>query len=254
MSDNTPLLVTENLEKSFGGVVAAGNISISVGRGEQVAIIGSNGAGKTTFVNMVTGYLTPSAGSIRYLGRDITGLNPRQTARAGIRRSFQIAQLFPQMTALENMIITDIAASESKGSFRARSLTDARMDAAMALLKRFGLEGIANEPAGTLPQGVRKQLDIAMAAVNDPALILLDEPTSGVSADEKMEMMDSVIQPLLSDDATLMFIEHDMDIVRRYARRVIAFYEGQILIDGSVEEVLADDKVRQYVIGGVAHA
>ncbi len=254
MSDKTPLLVTENLEKSFGGVIAAGNISISVGRGEQVAIIGSNGAGKTTFVNMVTGYLTPSAGSIRYLGRDITGLNPRQTARAGIRRSFQIAQLFPQMTALENMVITDIAATEDKGSFRARSLTDARMDEAMALLRRFGLEGIAHEPTGTLPQGVRKQLDIAMAAVGDPALILLDEPTSGVSADEKMEMMDSVIQPLLSDDATLMFIEHDMDIVRRYARRVIAFYEGQILIDGGVEEVLADEKVRQYVIGGVAHA
>ncbi len=254
MSDNTPLLVTENLEKSFGGVVAAGNISITVGRGEQVAIIGSNGAGKTTFVNMVTGYLTPSAGSIRYLGRDITGLNPRQTARAGIRRSFQIAQLFPQMTALENMIITDIAANEAKGSFRARSLTDARMDAAMALLNRFGLEGIANEPTGTLPQGVRKQLDIAMAAVNDPALILLDEPTSGVSADEKLEMMDSVIQPLISDDATIMFIEHDMDIVRRYARRVIAFYEGQILIDGTVEEVLANDKVRHYVIGGTADA
>lgn len=254
MSDKIPLLVTENLEKSFGGVIAAGNISINVGRGEQVAIIGSNGAGKTTFVNMVTGYLTPSAGSIRYLGRDITGLNPRQTARAGIRRSFQIAQLFPQLTALENMIITDIAANEATGSFRARSLTEPRVNAAMALLKRFGLESIANEPTGTLPQGVRKQLDIAMAAVNNPALILLDEPTSGVSADEKMEMMDSVIQPLLSDDATLMFIEHDMDIVRRYANRVIAFYEGQILIDGPVEEVLADEKVREYVIGGVTHA
>lgn len=254
MSGIMPLLVTKNLEKSFGGVIAAGNISITVGQGEQVAIIGSNGAGKTTFVNMVTGYLTPSAGAIHFQGKDITGSSPRQTARAGIRRSFQIAQLFPEMTALENMIITDIAAKEASGSLRARSLTDMRLEAAMTLLKRFGLESIANEPTDTLPQGVRKQLDIAMAAVNNPALILLDEPTSGVSADEKMDMMDSVIQPLISDDATIMFIEHDMDIVRRFAHRVIAFYEGEILIDGTVDEVLENDKVRQYVIGGAAHA
>lgn len=254
MSDTSPLLMTKNLEKSFGGVIAAGNISITVDRGEQVAIIGSNGAGKTTFVNMVTGYLTPSAGIIRFQGKDITGSGPRQTARAGIRRSFQIAQLFLEMSALENMIITDIAANEASGSLRSRSLTNARLDTAMTLLKRFGLEGVAYEPTGTLPQGVRKQLDIAMAAVNNPALILLDEPTSGVSADEKIEMMDSVIQPLISDDATIMFVEHDMDIVRRFARRVIAFYEGEILIDGTVDEVLENEKVRQYVIGGTAHA
>lgn len=254
MNGEAPLLVTENLEKTFGGVSAARNISITVSRGERVAIIGSNGAGKTTFVNMVTGYLAPSAGRIRFDGEDITGLSPRKVARAGIRRSFQIAQLFPQMTALENMIITDIAANEAQGSLRARSLTQTRMGKAMALLRRFDLEGIAYEPTGTLPQGVRKQLDIAMAAAGDPALILLDEPTSGVSADEKMEMMDSVIQPLVSDEATIMFIEHDMDIVRRFAGRVIAFYEGEILIDGGVDEVLEHEKVRQYVIGGTAHA
>lgn len=254
MNKYSPLLVTENLEKNFGGVLAASNISITINQGEHVAIIGSNGAGKTTFVNMVTGYLTPSAGVIRYLGRDITGLGPRKTARAGIRRSFQIAQLFLEMNALENMIVTDIAANEGSGSLSARSLTNTRMEAAMMQLESFELEGLAYEPTGTLPQGVRKQLDIAMAAANSPDIILLDEPTSGVSAAEKMSMMDSVMQPLISKNTTIMFIEHDMDIVRRFAHRVIAFYEGEILIDGTVDDVLENDDVRQYIIGDTAHA
>lgn len=243
-----PILVVEGLEKNFGGVVAAQNISMQVNPCEQIAIIGSNGAGKTTFVNMVTGYLKPSAGSILFHGKNITGMNPRQTALAGIRRSFQIAQVFPQLTALENMIIAD-AAAESAVSLWASSLRKKRINEALEMLLHFGLEDIAMEQAGTLPQGTRKKLDIAMASVGSPSIMLLDEPTSGVSVDEKMVMMEKIIEPLKNINATIMFIEHDVDIVRAFAHRVIAFYEGTILADGDTESVLANEKVRDYVIG-----
>ncbi|MBB3988280.1 ABC transporter ATP-binding protein [Sagittula sp. NFXS13] len=245
---SAPLFRTIGLEKTFGGVVAAKDISIDVMSGERIAIIGSNGAGKTTFVNMVTGYLTPSAGQILFDGHDITGLDPRQTAQAGIRRSFQIAQVFAEMTVLENMLIALIAGQDGRPSARA-AITPERIDIARSALDRFGLSVIADTPAGTLPQGTRKQLDIAMAAVGDPRLVLLDEPTSGVSADEKMAMMDTAIAPLDASGATILFIEHDMDVVRRYADRVIAFYEGTVLADGNVAVVLEDEKVRKYVIG-----
>lgn len=251
MTDRQPLLVTKGLEKSFGGVIAARDISISLFPGETLAVIGSNGAGKTTFVNMVTGYLKPSGGTIHFRGRDITGMSPRDTARAGIRRSFQISQIFPQLTALENMMISDISAQKTKGGWTAPALTPQRMDTAIATLARFELDKFADSVVATLPQGVKKQLDIAMAAVGDPSIILLDEPTSGVSVDEKIAMMDNVIQPLKGDDATVLFIEHDMDIVSRFASRTVAFYEGTILADGPTDEVLQNDKVREYVIGGV---
>jgi len=254
MSNKDPILVAEGLEKRFGGVTAARDISISLYPGETLAVIGSNGAGKTTFVNMVTGYLTPSAGTIHFKGQDITGMSPRKTARIGIRRSFQISQVFPQLTVLENVMISDIAALDGKGGMFAPAITDERMHAARANLARFGLEGFAENVVSTLPQGVKKQLDIAMAAVEDPAVILLDEPTSGVSVDEKIGMMDSVITPLKGEDATVLFIEHDMDIVSRFASRTVAFYEGTILADGPTEEVLQNAKVLEYVIGGVAHA
>ena len=245
------ILEVADLQKSFGAVVAARDINVTVEEHEVVGIIGANGAGKTTFVNMVTGYLTPSAGEIRFEGRNVTGLDPRRTARAGIRRSFQIAQVFPELTAIENLVVADVAAGPSVASLLGPSLTPARLSAARAVLERFGLLALADQPTGTLPQGQRKQLDIAMAAVSNPSLILLDEPTSGVSADEKLEMMEQVLQPLQHEGATVLFIEHDMDIVRRFAERVVAFDEGSILADGSVEDVLANPDVRERVIGGV---
>ncbi|MBL4796755.1 MAG: ATP-binding cassette domain-containing protein [Oleispira sp.] len=253
MSKRQALLTTTNLEKTFGGVIAAHNINISLYTGEVVAVIGSNGAGKTTFVNMVTGYLKPSSGTISFKGQDITGFDPRGTARAGIRRSFQISQIFPQLTVLENVMIADIAALEGKGGLRGKALTAARMEVGLASLARFGLEKFADDDVETLPQGVKKQLDIAMAAVDDPELILLDEPTSGVSVDEKISMMESVIEPLKNENSAVLFIEHDMDIVTRFADRTIAFYEGTILADGPTSEVLVHDKVREYIIGG-SHA
>lgn len=250
MTDNSQIVLqVRGLEKHFGGVVAARDINVDVRHGEQIAIVGSNGAGKTTFVNMVTGYLKPSGGTISFRGQDVTGLDPRLTARAGIRRSFQIAQVFPQMTVLENMLTADFAIEEGRSALWRASLSKTRIDRARKDLAHFGLAAHEGRVAGTLPQGIRKQLDIAMASVGEPELMLLDEPTSGVSVDEKLGMMDRVIGPLRDTGATIMFIEHDIDIVRNYANRVIAFYEGTILADGDVATVLADAKVREYVIG-----
>lgn len=249
MTEAPTVLEVRNLEKRFGGVIAAHAIDVTVTSGEQIAIVGSNGAGKTTFVNMVTGYLKPSGGEIRFCGTDVTGLRPRQTARAGIRRSFQIAQVFPHLTVLENMLMADVALERGPFALWRKSLSARRITEARAALAHFGLEDHTMRVAGTLPQGIRKQLDIAMASVGKPQLMLLDEPTSGVSAEEKIAMMDRVIPPLRAIGATIMFIEHDIDIVRNYASRIIAFYEGTILADGDPATVLADQKVRQYVVG-----
>lgn len=248
------LLKTVNLEKNFGGVIAAKDINISIQEEEVVAVIGSNGAGKTTFVNMVTGYLKPSSGTIFFDGKDITGHNPKLAVAAGIHRSFQIPQLFMELSVIENILFA-LMVSKDKGKLKisSRALSKANIADAESILSKFSLLKHENEKVISLPQGVRKQLDIAMAAVGGPRMMMLDEPTSGVSTDEKMDMMDVIFEPLLADKTTILFIEHDMEIVQKYANRVIAFYEGMVLKDGSTDEVLKDPKVIEYIVGG-AHA
>ena len=247
------ILAAENLHKRFGAVVAAEAITLTVEAGETVGVIGANGAGKTTFVNMVTGYLKPDAGAIRHDGRDITALTPRQVTRLGIHRSFQIPQIFPELGALDNMLIAlGIARTGRPGVWRA--LMDAGITAeAERALARFGILDYRGQLAGRLPQGVRKLLDIAMAMVGDTSLMLLDEPTSGISADEKTAVMDTIAAALEAAQVTMLFVEHDMEVVERYAPRVVAFYDGRIIADGPTATVLADADVRTHVIGPELH-
>ena len=248
-----PLLEACNLCKAFGAVTAADNISVAVAEREVVGIIGANGAGKTTFVNMVTGYLKPDTGSIRYQGRDITYLGPRAIARTGICRSFQIPQTFARFSVLENMLVALNVARKRDLSFW-RPAHDAELDAAAQdFLAGLGISGHRDQIAGTLPQGVRKLLDIAMAMVGEPKVILLDEPTSGISIDEKHASMDTLMKALGERGVTILFVEHDMEIVERYAGRVIAFYDGRIIADGVPSQVLSDADVRKYVVGGELH-
>jgi branched-chain amino acid transport system ATP-binding protein len=244
-----PVLQVSELNKSFGAVVAAANINVTIHEKEVVAVIGSNGAGKTTFVNMVTGYLEPSGGRIQFRGRDITGRAPREVSRAGICRSFQVAQLFPDLTVLENMMLAFAALQIGPASFLQPLHGAAARTRSMEVLSDFGIEGHAHAQVGSLAQGVRKLLDIAMAMVSRPALLLLDEPTSGVAIEEKFGLMDTVMAGVRRSESAVMFIEHDMEIVSRYASRVIAFYDGRIIADGPTEVALADTQVRQYVIG-----
>jgi branched-chain amino acid transport system ATP-binding protein len=246
----TPVLSVRRLEKRFGAVVAADALSLDIAAGHKVSLIGANGAGKTTFVNLVTGYLKPDSGSIALDGLDIGRHSPRSVARLGISRSFQIPQLFIDLTAAENLAVAVSGAQAQALSFHSPEDAGGRRDKALELLARFGLAEVAERPISELAGGVRKLIDIAMALVRRPKLLLLDEPTSGVSAEEKCATMDRVIHAVAPDAATIVFVEHDMEIVSRYADRVVAFYQGRILADGDPRDVLKDPEVRRYVTGG----
>ena len=245
----TYLLESKGLEKRFGAVVAASAVNINVQAGERVSLIGSNGAGKTTFVNMITGYLKPDAGQILLDQQDITQLAPRDITRLGVARSFQIPQLYGDLTALDNMLVAN-ACHDQKLSFWQPARRPQAIARAEQLLERFGLIEHRGRRVAELPGGVRKLLDIAMALTGHPKLLLLDEPTSGVSAEEKFPMMATIMDALGQEvNTTVLFVEHDMDIVERHASRVIAFYAGHVIADDVPAVALAADDVRRYVTG-----
>jgi len=245
------VLSAHRLNKRFGAVIAADDLSLDLAAGERVSLIGANGAGKTTFVNMATGYLEPDSGSIALDGADIGRRSPRQVARLGISRSFQIPQLFIDLTAIENLVVAIAGARSEALSPFAPAEAHGRRAQAIELLERFGLGQQADRPIAELAGGVRKLIDIAMALARRPKLLLLDEPTSGVSAEEKFATMDRVFQAVAGHAATIVFVEHDMEIVSRYADRVVAFYSGRIIADGEPQAVLRDPDVRRYVTGGL---
>jgi len=242
------LLHVDRVNKRFGAVVAAAEIMLIVYPGECVSLIGSNGAGKTTLVNMITGYLKPDNGHISFDGRDITALAPREITRLGVARSFQIPQLYGELTVLDNLLVAN-ACHDQRLSFWQPAQRPEAIDRAERLLERFRLSEHRGRRVAELPGGVRKLLDIAMALTGAPKLLLLDEPTSGVSAEEKFPMMDTIMSALGHEAMTILFVEHDMDIVARYASRVVAFYAGRVIADGAPDAALADDAVRRYVTG-----
>ena len=249
-STSDALLETQNLNKTFGAVTAADDINVTVTHGEIVGIIGANGAGKTTFVNMVTGYLKPTSGKIFLRGNNITNLKPRQITRLGMSRSFQVPQVFLTQTVFENLIeAAGIADHLAGGSMLKPLYRPALIETTDRILHRYHLNDYRDQETSTLPQGIRKLLDIAMAMVSNPSVLLLDEPTSGISVEEKFGLMDVAMQALKEADVTVLFIEHDMEIIERYVSRVLAFYEGRIIADKPPELALKDPDVRQYVIG-----
>ena len=248
MSGNT-VLKASDLNKSFSGIVAAKDINVTINQGEIVGIIGANGAGKTVFVNMITGYLKPTSGKIEFLGKDITGIEPRNATHIGLCRSFQISQVFMTMSVKQNLMI---AMSLSKKS--GKTLLDPIDDEEISkecdnILELYKIKDQSDNIVSTLSQGIRKLLDIAMAVVGNPKVILLDEPTSGVSVEEKFGIVDIVIAALKQTETSVLFVEHDMEIVERYVDRVIAFYQGEIICDAPPKEALSDKKVIEYVLG-----
>jgi branched-chain amino acid transport system ATP-binding protein len=244
----TALLEARGLRLAFGGVKAADGVDLDVATGEFLAIIGPNGAGKTTFINMVTGYLRPQAGTIRYAGESILRMAPRRIVARGIARSFQIPQLFTEHTVLENAALA-IAAREGPWSPLTPLLRPHYREEAIALLRRFGLEPVADQRADALNEGARKLADIAMAVALRPRLLLMDEPTSGVAASEKMGVVATLARVLRLASVTAVFVEHDMDVVARFADRVAVWSQGRIVALGPPGEVLADPAVRREVIG-----
>lgn len=244
-------LQVDDLHKRFDAVTAAEGISVSIPEGVVWSLIGSNGAGKTTFVNMVTGYIKPDRGRILFHGRDITALTPREITRLGMRRSFQIPQLCAELTVLENMLVSCAINQDRKPSFWRPATAKEDIEKAMEILTRFRIADSSNHRMAELSGGVRKLLDIAMALYGNLKVILLDEPTSGVAMEEKFPIMDLVMEALSKENVTTLFVEHDMDIVTRYSERVLAFYDGRIIANDSPDEVMRDERVQRYITGTV---
>jgi branched-chain amino acid transport system ATP-binding protein len=255
------ILDAQGLTKKFGAVTAASDINAAIEKDSVVGLIGTNGAGKTTFINMITGYLKPDAGTIHYQGRDITQLAPREITRLGICRSFQIPQLYGSLSVFENMMIglgIVLHNAGHGGFFSSGRIFETRdvpgygkpaEEVAEHLLGRFGLADYRDRNAQVLPGGVRKLLDIALTMVAKPRVLLLDEPTSGVSAEEKFGIMQMVLDAVRAEGATVLFVEHDMEVVSRFAQRVLAFYDGRVIADAAPEVALADPDVKRHVVG-----
>jgi branched-chain amino acid transport system ATP-binding protein len=249
---SAPILSVRDLGKRFGSMVAARDINVSVPAQQTVGVIGSNGAGKTTFINMITGHLRPTKGTIHFEGRDITGLPSRRITGMGISRSFQVAQIFPSLTVFENMCAA-AAISRAPKNLIGHVYTPLRSRSAVAetetLLELFEIARYRDTLAATLPQGLRKLLDIGMAVAGSPRLLLLDEPTSGISIEEKFDLMGVVMSALRNRKITVLFVEHDMEIVERFAERVLAFYDGTVIADGPPAATLADARVQALISG-----
>ena len=244
------LLETKDLVKTFGEMHAVDHVDFTVEEGEVLALIGSNGAGKTTLVNVVSGLLRADGGRIVFKGADVTTLTVPDRIRSGIARSFQLVNLFDQLTCLDNVAL---AVFSRQGKTRKlATLADRDVGVwreASEVLARFGLAAKAAMLAGGISQGERKLLDVAIAYALRPTLLFLDEPTSGVSTREKAPIMDVITSIVRSERITAVIIEHDMDIVFRYSERIVVMHQGRILADGRPEEIRRNETVTTTLIG-----
>jgi branched-chain amino acid transport system ATP-binding protein len=244
------LLETEKLSKSFGDTHAVDNVDFNVGEGEVLALIGSNGAGKTSLVNLISGLLQPDGGRILFRGADVTNQSVQGRIQAGIARSFQIVNLFDELTVLDNVALSIFSREGLTRSFW--SLADLHhpvWQEAHDILRQFGLETKSQALAGGISQGERKLLDVAVAYALKPRLLLLDEPTSGVSTREKAPIMDVISSIVRSEKIAAVVIEHDMDIIFRYSDRIVVMNQGVILASGILEEIRQNEKVREMIFG-----
>jgi branched-chain amino acid transport system ATP-binding protein len=235
------VLRTEGLTIRFGGLTALNNVNLTIGRGEIRAIIGPNGAGKSTFFNCVTGVLRPTSGRILLNGNDITGQPPNIISRSGVARSYQITNILPNATALENVRIA--AQSRRHGWNMFRHYTEFRdiIDRAEAVLASVGLASKADELASNLSHGEQRNLEIGIALATEPQLLCLDEPTAGMSAAETHDIMQLVRK--IAKDLTILIVEHDMPLVMELADRITVFHYGQVLADGPPAEIQNNPRV-----------
>jgi branched-chain amino acid transport system ATP-binding protein len=243
------IIEVENVSRAFEMLRAVDGVSLSVGEGETVGIIGTNGSGKTTLLNLITGYLAPTSGRIVFHGTDITGLAPRRITALGVARSFQIPQLYTGLTVLENVLIAISAHSGRSLDFWTPMYRRDYVTKAEELLTQFGLRDQAAGIVSNLPEGGRKVLDVALSVILEPKILLMDEPTSGVSARDKFSVMDTLMPVFKERGVTTIFVEHDLEIIERYAARIVAFDGGKIIADGPVADVLARAEVRRAVLG-----
>jgi branched-chain amino acid transport system ATP-binding protein len=244
------LLETRGLLKQFGEFRAVDHVDFRVQEGEVLALIGSNGAGKTTLVNLISGLLRADAGHIVFRGQDVTRQTVHQRIAAGIARSFQLVNLFDQLSALDNVALAIFSRQGKTRKLHALAEADRPVwQEAMDILHVFRMETKARILAGGLAQGERKLLDVAIAYALKPKLLFLDEPTSGVSTREKAPIMDTISAVVRSEHISAAIIEHDMDVVFSYSDRIVAMHQGTILADGTPDEIRRDEKVLTTLIG-----
>jgi branched-chain amino acid transport system ATP-binding protein len=242
------LLAVQGLHKSFGGVVAARDVTFTVERGDMLAIIGPNGAGKSTVFNMVGGQLKPDLGQVLLDGQDITHASPQKRFRRGVGRTFQVAQTFLSMTAAENVQMALISCSRQSN----RLWTPARerhREKAAELLSRVGMAEAADVPCSALAYGDVKRVELAIALAGQPRLLLMDEPTAGMAPRERAALMDLTASIALSQGIGVLFTEHDMDVVFGHAGRVLVLLRGQIIAAGTPDEVRQDEQVKRAYLG-----
>ena len=242
------LLVVENLNKNFGGVVAARDVSFSLVAGEILAMIGPNGAGKSTSFNMVGGQLRPDSGRVLLAGQDISGLPPRAICRLGVGRSFQVAQTFLSMSVLENLQMALIAHAGRTRDMLARSSALFR-DEALTLLAQVGMAEAADQPMGALAYGDVKRVELAIALSGAPRLLLMDEPTAGMAPAERAALMRLVAGIARCAAIGVLFTEHDMDSVFAHADRILVLVRGEIIAAGTPQEVRANPEVQRVYLG-----
>lgn len=243
------MLRVENLRNSFGDFRAVNGANLTVEKGKIVAVIGPNGAGKTTLFNLITGHLKPDGGTIRFNDEDITGLPPYVICKKGIARSFQLLNIFPRLTVFENVQVAVLSQhNRSLNLLRpARNLLVAETN---HILENVGLSDKSRQIAGSLSQGDQKILEIAIALGNDPRFLILDEPTAGMSAEETSATMGLVKRLGLEQGLTLLFCEHDIDIVFSTADRIMVMQQGKTIIEGTPDEVRTNEQVQQAYMGG----
>jgi ABC-type branched-subunit amino acid transport system ATPase component len=241
------VIETLELRREFGGIKALAGVSLKVAEGERRAIIGPNGAGKTTLFNVLTGELEPTAGEVRLAGENVTGRRPHELARRGVARMYQRNELFDPLPARDNVAIAVAAAAGPYRLFRSPPASE--LVAADELLERVGLSARAETPARALSHGERRQLELAVALARRPRVLLLDEPTAGMSPAETARITELIAS--LDRSLTLVIVEHDMDVVFRLAERITVLHEGRVIAEGTPAQVRGDTLVNEVYLGKV---
>jgi len=244
----TPALETRGLAKRFGGLVATSDVTFTLERGARHALIGPNGAGKTTFVNLLTGVLSPSAGQVLLAGEEITGLRPEARVRRGLVRTFQINQLFADLTPLETLAVAVVERLRLGADWRRRlGAVEAVAREVDTVADRFGLADVLDVRTDTVPYGKQRRLEIAVAFACAPQVLLLDEPAAGVPEAERRDILDAIAA--LPADVSVLLIEHDMDLVFSFARRISVLVDGALLVEGEPDAIARDPRVRAVYLG-----
>ncbi len=246
----TPSLRTENLTIRFGGHAAVNRVSCAFVPGELTAIVGPNGAGKTTWFNLVSGQLTPTDGKVFLGEREIGGLPPSARARAGIGRAFQLTNLFPRLSVLENVrLVVQSRRGVGPSLLRSAAAMADVTGEAMSYLERTRLDAVADLPASALPHGDQRKLEVAMLLAMEPSVFMFDEPTAGMSVDEAPVILDLIAEIRKDASRTILLVEHKMDVVRALADRIVVLHNGELVADGRPDTVMALPIVREIYLG-----